>query len=167
VPAGCAAVANCGYIYPGCSAHAVTHNAVTLLMLSLDWSLTRTLLVCVSPSPSPSPPHTHHLTQARPLTAQDFPLPTLGSVLHRMRHDVHWGRGFALLRGIPVERYTPLQSALAYWGIGTYWGNAVRQNKKGHLLGHVKVGGGALGGWKGGNSQGGGQMALHPADPPR
>jgi hypothetical protein len=57
-----------------------------------------------------------------------------------VRQDVHWGRGFALLRGIPVERYTPLQAALAYWGIGTYWGNPVRQNKKGHLLGHVKVG---------------------------
>jgi hypothetical protein len=37
-----------------------------------------------------------------------------------------------------VQRYTAVQSALAYWCIGTYWGLPVRQNKKAHLLGHVK-----------------------------
>lgn len=28
---------------------------------------------------------------------------------------------------------------LAYWGMGTYWGNARPNNKKGHLIGHIKV----------------------------
>ncbi len=28
---------------------------------------------------------------------------------------------------------------LAYWGFGLYWGKAVSQNAKGHILGHVKV----------------------------
>lgn len=43
-------------------------------------------------------------------------------------------------RGVPVQRYTRQQSVIAYWGMGLYWGRALSQNKKGHLLGHVKVG---------------------------
>src|SRR6266446_2681135 len=34
---------------------------------------------------------------------EDFPLPTLGPVLDRLRAEVLYGRGFALLRGLPVE----------------------------------------------------------------
>ena len=34
---------------------------------------------------------------------EDFPLPTLGPVLDRLRTEVLDGRGFALLRGMPVE----------------------------------------------------------------
>jgi hypothetical protein len=26
----------------------------------------------------------------------------------------------------------------AYWGIGLYWGKAQSNNKKGHLIGHIK-----------------------------
>ncbi len=26
----------------------------------------------------------------------------------------------------------------AYWAIGTYWGKAQSNNKKGHLIGHIK-----------------------------
>ncbi len=32
------------------------------------------------------------------------------------------------------------KSVLLYWGMGLYWGHAVSQNAKGHLIGHVKVG---------------------------
>ena len=32
-----------------------------------------------------------------------------------------------------------LESVLAYWGFGLYWGKALSQNAKGHILGHVKV----------------------------
>ena len=34
---------------------------------------------------------------------EDFPLPTLGPVLDRLRAEVLDGRGFGLLRGMPVE----------------------------------------------------------------
>lgn len=27
---------------------------------------------------------------------------------------------------------------LVYWAFGTYWGNARANNKKGHLVGHIK-----------------------------
>jgi hypothetical protein len=66
----------------------------------------------------------------------DFPLPTLGPTLDRIRGEVLNGRGFALLRGMPVDG--PVEdSATAYWGVGTYLGKARSQNAKGHLLGHV------------------------------
>ena len=41
-------------------------------------------------------------------------------------------------RGVPVERYSSRETAIAYWGIGLYWGRAVSNNKKGHLIGHIK-----------------------------
>jgi hypothetical protein len=31
------------------------------------------------------------------------------------------GRGFALLRGLPVERWSRQQTLIAYWGIGLHW----------------------------------------------
>jgi hypothetical protein len=67
----------------------------------------------------------------------DFPLPTLGPVLDRLRTEVLDGRGFVLLRGMPVEGRPIEDSATAYWGVGTYFGTARSQNAKGHLLGHI------------------------------
>lgn len=68
----------------------------------------------------------------------DFPLPSFGPVLDRLREDVLNGRGFVLLRGLPVEGRPIADSAMAYWGIGTYLGSARSQNAKGHVLGHVR-----------------------------
>jgi hypothetical protein len=68
---------------------------------------------------------------------EDFPLPTLGPVLDRLRKEVLDGRGFVLLRGVPVEGRPIAESATAYWGIGSYFGKARSQNAKGHLLGHI------------------------------
>lgn len=67
----------------------------------------------------------------------DFPVPSLEPLLQRVRRETLHGRGFMLLRGIPVERYTMRQSAIAYWGLGLYLGEAVSQNGQGHVLGHV------------------------------
>src|ERR1700730_2880401 len=67
----------------------------------------------------------------------DFPLPTLGPVLDRLRVEVLDGRGFVLLRGMPVEDRPIAESAMAHWGVGIYFGNARSQNAQGHLLGHV------------------------------
>jgi hypothetical protein len=67
----------------------------------------------------------------------DFPLPTLGPVLDRLRAEVLGGRGFVLLRGMPVEGRPIEQTATACYGVGTYFGTARSQNAKGHLLGHI------------------------------
>jgi hypothetical protein len=72
------------------------------------------------------------------ITRDDFELPTLGPILERIRRDVIAGRGFVLIRGVPVDGRTRREKAIAYWGIGTYFGWAVPQNAQGHLLGHVR-----------------------------
>jgi hypothetical protein len=66
-----------------------------------------------------------------------FPLPRLGARLAAMREEVLRGRGFALVRGLPMARLSTRQAAIMYWGIGTHLGKAVSQNAHGHLLGHV------------------------------
>ena len=72
------------------------------------------------------------------ITQADFPLPTLGPKLKTLCDQVIHGRGFHLMRGLPVERYSMRESATAYFGIGAHFGNARSQNAKGHVLGHVK-----------------------------
>jgi hypothetical protein len=68
----------------------------------------------------------------------DFPLPMLGPRLQRILDETLNGRGFALIRCLPVERWTKLESAIAFFGIGAHIGAARPQNAKGHALGHVK-----------------------------
>jgi hypothetical protein len=72
------------------------------------------------------------------ITRVDFTLPVLGPVLERLRDEVLNGRGFVLIRGLPVSGRPIADNAIAYWGIGTYFGNARSQNAKGHVLGHVR-----------------------------
>lgn len=72
------------------------------------------------------------------INEQTFPLPTLGPRLKKILHDVLNGRGFVLMRGFPVDRYTMEQKAIAYLAIGSYLGSFRSQNAAGHLLGHVK-----------------------------
>ncbi len=69
---------------------------------------------------------------------QDFPLPTLAPRLDAIRQEALHGRGFFLLRGLPIERYDIAEAARIFWGLGSHWGEAVSQNGKGHVLGHVK-----------------------------
>ncbi|HRO59405.1 MAG TPA: TauD/TfdA family dioxygenase [Burkholderiaceae bacterium] len=68
---------------------------------------------------------------------EDFEVSSLMPVLVETRRQVLHGRGFQVFRGIPVERYTIRQSAIAYWGLGLQLGTPVSQNGKGHVLGHV------------------------------
>jgi hypothetical protein len=73
------------------------------------------------------------------ITARDFPLPTLGPTLQRrVQDEVLNGRGFLLMRGLPVERWSMRQSATAFFGLGRHLGSARSQNGKGHVLGHVQ-----------------------------
>ncbi len=68
----------------------------------------------------------------------DFPLPTLVPRLARWLHEVLEGRGFVLLRGLPVMRWPRRLSAAAFLGLGTHLGRMRPQNAMGHLLGHVR-----------------------------
>jgi hypothetical protein len=72
------------------------------------------------------------------LARERFPLPTLGPRLGRILAEVSNGRGFALLRGLPVREWGPRRSALAFLGLGLHLGSLRPQNARGHLLGHVR-----------------------------
>jgi len=71
------------------------------------------------------------------LNGGNLPLPQLAPKLRALRRELLDGRGFHLFRGLPVERWSPRQTAIAFWAIGLHLGEPVSQNGKGHVLGHV------------------------------
>ena len=72
------------------------------------------------------------------MTSTDFELPTIGSKLLALRQELIKGRGFALLRGLPVSSYSEREAMTIFFGLGSHLGNARSQNAKGHVLGHVR-----------------------------
>ena len=83
----------------------------------------------------------HVLAKGTPLlqiTRDDFPLPQLAPVLAQQLAELHSGRGFFVLRGFPVRKYSDAHAEIMYWGLGTHFGPAVRQNISGDLLDHVR-----------------------------
>lgn len=72
------------------------------------------------------------------LRAGDLDAPDLAPLVEEIRDAVLRGRGFIMLRGLPVQRWTRRQCAIAYVGLGAQLGDPVSQNAMGHILGHVK-----------------------------
>ena len=70
------------------------------------------------------------------MTAADFPLPMLSSRMRTLARELDSGRGFWLMRGLPIDQMTERDAAFAYWGLGLHLGVPVSQNARGHLLGH-------------------------------
>jgi Taurine catabolism dioxygenase TauD, TfdA family len=70
-------------------------------------------------------------------SAADFPLPTLQAELARHAEELENGRGFVVLRGLPVERYSRDEINTIYYGLGLHLGQPVCQNPRGDLLGEV------------------------------
>ena len=68
---------------------------------------------------------------------EDFPLPRLAERVRGWSRELLAGRGFLLVRGLPVERWGDDLSSLAYWGLGQHLGTPGAQNPEGELLGHV------------------------------
>ncbi len=58
------------------------------------------------------------------VTKDDFPLPRLGRKLAALLDDLEGGRGYVLVRGVPVEDIAVDDSALILWGLGTHLGVA-------------------------------------------
>ena len=56
-----------------------------------------------------------HACMLQDVELSDFPLPSLGPTLRALLREVTHGRGFQLLSGVPVQRWTRKQSVLAYW----------------------------------------------------
>lgn len=68
---------------------------------------------------------------------QHFQVTDIADELAAVFEEVQHGRGFVLLRGFPLDRYTAEEIELIYWGIGTHLGIGVSQSVLGDRLGHV------------------------------
>lgn len=79
-----------------------------------------------------------NVTSYESITKEDFPLPTLTKKIEELKHQLEYGLGFSLWRGIPVEEWGVDKSSLAYWGLGLHLGTPVEQNHAGQLLGDVR-----------------------------
>jgi len=72
------------------------------------------------------------------LGREDFHVPRVARKMAAIREALEDGRGFALLRGLPMHRYARAEAALVYWGLGAQLGPAFAQNAQGEMLGHVR-----------------------------
>ena len=71
------------------------------------------------------------------IAPKDFPLPTLGAKLVGFREEILQGRGFVLLRGLPVEQWSRSEVLTVYWGLASQIGQPLSQSVKGHMIDHV------------------------------
>lgn len=68
-----------------------------------------------------------------------FPLPKLGESLRQLSQELYSGRGFFVLRTIPIDKYTKEDLAIAYAGISSYIGaTRGRQDGTGAVFAHIK-----------------------------
>jgi hypothetical protein len=68
---------------------------------------------------------------------EDFPLPSLTADVRVWARELAHGRGFLVVRGLPVDRWSAEDTALVYWGLGLHLGRPGAQNVAGERLGHV------------------------------
>ena len=72
------------------------------------------------------------------VTRDDFPLPSMNRYFETMLEALEGGRGFALLRGLPVNRWNDAENRIAIWGMGTHLGLPVGQDLASSLLHDVR-----------------------------
>jgi hypothetical protein len=83
----------------------------------------------------------HLLATGTPLGAialEDVRLPRLGPVLTGALDELLDGRGFVLLRGLPVDALTTAQVECAFWCMGLHLGIPIPQNDAHEMLVHVR-----------------------------
>ncbi|HYB40817.1 MAG TPA: TauD/TfdA family dioxygenase, partial [Candidatus Methylomirabilis sp.] len=68
---------------------------------------------------------------------EHFPLTVLRPKLEQTLGELMDGRGFVVIRGVPVARHRDEDVGLMFWGMGRYLGSPLYQNPQGELLGHV------------------------------
>jgi hypothetical protein len=71
------------------------------------------------------------------LQREHFPLTVMRARLEQAVAEMYDGRGFVVVRGLPVRRYSDDDVGLIFWGFGRYMGGPLYQNPQGELLGHV------------------------------
>ena len=73
------------------------------------------------------------------ITPRNFSLPSFSETRRRLLAEFEGGRGFALIRGLPIDNCSEQQSALLFWGLGTHLGTPEPQDAAGNLLHHVRT----------------------------
>lgn len=63
--------------------------------------------------------------------------PAVAALVAELTGELLFGRGFVVLRGLPVDD-DPARVAARLWVLGRHLGRPVTQNARGHLLGHVR-----------------------------
>lgn len=75
------------------------------------------------------------------ISPETFPLPTLGPFIRDVvANDIYHGKGFAVLRGIPVQKYSDQENTIIHTGLASWLGRLRgRQDKSGNLVvRHIK-----------------------------
>jgi hypothetical protein len=73
------------------------------------------------------------------ISKDTFPLPTLGPSLRNLSKELYEGRGFFVLRTLPIDAYSKEELAIAYAGICSHVGEKRgRQDGTGAVLAHIK-----------------------------
>jgi len=85
---------------------------------------------------------THELTHkdlglyGSEISPANFHLPTLGPKLLRVAKDVHYGKGFAVIRGLRPDDFSAEDNALLFLGVSSYIGaKRGRQDEEGNMMG--------------------------------
>jgi hypothetical protein len=68
------------------------------------------------------------------LGRNDFPMPRIASRFEALRAELEGGRGFALLRGLPVERYTLEEKRTIFWALAVHLGDPQGQDRLGNRM---------------------------------
>jgi len=69
---------------------------------------------------------------------EHFALPEIAEEIAGLARELRDGRGFFMIRGFPLDRYSEDEIGMIYFGIGTHLGVGVSQSVLGDRLGHVK-----------------------------
>ena len=71
------------------------------------------------------------------ITKRDFSHPALDADLAKLLAYIKTGPGLVVMRGFPVDKYTPEEMQTVYWGIGAHFGIGCSQSADGDYLGYV------------------------------
>lgn len=74
------------------------------------------------------------------ITSDVFPLPSLEPTLARIADDLRDGRGFAMIKGFPVDAHSFEDLEKMYWGLCMHLGTGITQNSDGGLIHYVTEG---------------------------
>ena len=64
----------------------------------------------------------------------DFIDPALAEMAEAISSHVHYGAGFIVLRGLPLDGWTDEEASMLYWVLGTYLGRPLQQNREGERV---------------------------------